>query len=74
MNFNKEETRNILNMLLSKDKENSIIALSCLNNFSKKEHLGELLVLYQFGRTPAQVWKENCKKGFKYINESKRII
>ena len=46
MNFNKEEVKNILNMLLSQDKENSIIAFSCLNNFSKKKHLGELLVLY----------------------------
>ena len=67
MNFNKEEIRNILNMLLSQDKENSIIALSCLNNFSKKEHLGELLVLYQFSRTPAEIWEANCTKGFKYI-------
>jgi hypothetical protein len=69
MNFNKEETRNILNMLLSKDKENSIIAFSCLNNFSKKEHLGELLVLYQFGMTPAEIWEKNCKKGFKHIKK-----
>jgi len=69
MNFNKEETKNLLNMLRSSDKENSIIALSCLDNFSKKEHLGELLVLYQFGMTPGEIWEKNCKKGFKHIKK-----
>ena len=66
MNFSKIEIKNILDMLLSQDKENSIIAFSCINNFSTKKHLGELLVLYQFGRTPGLIWEENCKKGFKY--------
>jgi hypothetical protein len=69
MNFSKIEIKNILNMLLSQDKENSIIAFSCINNFSTKKHLGELLVLYQFGRTPGLIWEENCKKGFKYIKK-----
>ena len=69
MNFSKIEIRNILDMLLSQDKENSIIAFSCINNFSTKKHLGELLVLYQFGRTPGLIWEENCKKGFKYIKK-----
>ena len=69
MNFSKTEIKNILNMLLSQDKENSIIAFSCINNFSTKKHLGELLVLYQFGRTPGLIWEENCKKGFKYIKK-----
>jgi hypothetical protein len=69
MNFSKTEIRNILDMLLSQDKENSIIAFSCINNFSTKKHLGELLVLYQFGRTPGLIWEENCKKGFKYIKK-----
>ena len=55
MNFSKTEIKNILNMLLSQDKENSIIAFSCINNFSTKKHLGELLVLYQFGRTPGLI-------------------
>ena len=69
MDFSKTEIRNILDMLLSQDKENSIIAFSCINNFSTKKHLGELLVLYQFGRTPGLIWEENCKKGFKYIKK-----
>ena len=54
-------------MLLSEDKENAIIAFSCLNNYANKKHLGELLVLYQFGRTSAEVWEKECKKVFKLI-------
>lgn len=67
MTFNKEEIKNILNMLLSEDKENSVIAFSCIDNYASKKHLGELLVLFQFGRTAAEVWKKECKKGFKLI-------
>lgn len=67
MIFNKEEIKNILNMLLSDDKENSVIAFSCIDNYASKKHLGELLVLYQFGRTAAEEWEKECKKGFKLI-------
>jgi hypothetical protein len=67
MIFNKEEIKNILNMLLSDDKENSVIAFSCIDNYANKKHLGELLVLYQFGRTAAEEWEKECKKGFKLI-------
>ena len=67
MILNKQEIKNILNMLLSEDKENAVIAFSCIDNYASKKHLGELLVLYQFGRTVAEVWEKECKKGFKLI-------
>lgn len=67
MILNKQEIKNILSMLLSEDKENAIIAFSCLNNYASKKYLGELLVLYQFGKTTAEVWEKECKKGFKII-------
>lgn len=67
MNFNKEEIKNILDMLLSEDKENATVAFSCLHNKADKKNLGELLVLYQFGRTSAEVWEKECKKGFKLL-------
>ena len=67
MILNKQEIKNILSMLLSEDKENAIIAFSCLNNYAHKKYLGELLVLYQFGKTTAEVWEKKCKKGFKII-------
>ena len=67
MILNKQEIKNILNMLLSEDKENAVIAFSCLNNYAHKKHLGNLLVLYQFGRTSAEEWEKECKKVFKLI-------
>ena len=67
MILNKQEIKNILDMLLSEDKENAIIAFSCLNNYAHKKHLGNLLVLYQFGKTSAEEWKKECKKVFKLI-------
>lgn len=67
MILNKQEIKNILSMLLSEDKENAIIAFSCLNNYASKKYLGELLVLYQFGRTPAEEWEKECKKVFKLL-------
>ena len=73
MILNKQEIKNILDMLLSEDKENTIIAFSCLNNYANKKHLGELLVLYQFGRTTAEVWEKECKKGFKIIKNALQL-
>jgi len=67
MILNKQEIKNILSMLLSQDKENAIIAFSCLNNYASKKHLGELLVLYQFSRTSAEEWEKECKKVFKLL-------
>jgi hypothetical protein len=67
MILNKQEIKNILNMLLSEDKENAVIAFSCLNNYAHKKHLGNLLVLYQFGRISAEEWEKECKKVFKLI-------
>jgi hypothetical protein len=67
MILNKQEIKNILSMLLSEDKENAIIAFSCLNNYAHKKHLGNLLVLFQFGRTSAEIWEKECKKVFKLI-------
>ena len=67
MILNKQEIKNILSMLLSEDKENAIIAFSCLNNYASKKHLGELLVLYQFGRISAEEWEKECKKVFKLL-------
>ena len=73
MTFNKEEIKNIVNMLLSEDKENGIIAFSCIDNHASKKHLGELLVLYQFGKTTAEEWEKECKKGFKIIKNALQL-
>jgi len=67
MILNKQEIKNILSMLLSEDKENAVIAFSCLYNYASKKYLGELLVLYQFGRISAEEWEKECKKVFKLL-------
>ena len=71
MIFNKEETKNILNMLKSPDKENAIIAFESLNNVDTKNYIGELILLYKFGNAIAEDWEINCSK---CANELKKVI
>lgn len=62
MIFNKEETKNILNMLRSSDKENAIMAFESLKNVDIKKYIGELILLYKFGSATAEDWETNCSK------------
>ena len=48
MIFDKEETRNLLNMLQSSDEENHIVAFQALKNVDVDKYIGELLVMYKF--------------------------
>jgi hypothetical protein len=60
MIFDKEETKNLLNMLRSTDTENAIIAFEALKGVEIQKYLGELIVLYKFGKQPIKVWDDNC--------------
>jgi hypothetical protein len=62
MIFNKEETKNLLNMLRSPDKENAVIAFESLKNVDTKKYIGELILLYKFGGATAEDWETNCSK------------
>jgi hypothetical protein len=62
MIFNKEETKNLLNMLRSPDKENAVIAFESLKNVDTKKYIGELILLYKFGSATAEDWETNCSK------------
>jgi hypothetical protein len=62
MIFSKEETRNLLMMLQSEDKDNNIIAFESLKNVDFNEYIGELLVLFKFGGHSIDSWKQDCKK------------
>jgi len=70
MIFNKEETKNLLNMLKSPDEENAIIAFESLNNVDIKTYIGELIVLYKFGKQTNAVWEANCPKCFTAISKA----
>ena len=69
MIFNKEETKNLLNMLRSPDKENAVIAFESLKNVDIKTYIGELILLYKFGKQTNDVWETNCPKCFTAISK-----
>lgn len=62
MIFDKEETKNLMMMLKSQDKDNNIIAFESLKNVDFNEYIGELLVLFKFGGHSIDSWKQDCKK------------
>lgn len=62
MVFDKEETRNLLNMLKSPDQENHVVALSALQNVDTNKYIGELLVMYKYSGITKDKWKEAGKK------------
>jgi len=72
--FNKEETKNLINMLKSSDTDNHVIAFETLKNVDFQNYIGELLVLYKFGGHKQESWMTNCekvaKKLVKIIGES----
>ena len=71
MIFNKEETKNLLNMLRSSDKENAIIAFESLKRVDIKTYIGELIVLYKFGNASPEDWETNCSKCVKALGKRK---
>jgi len=62
MIFDKEETRNLLNMLQSSDSENHIVAFKALQNVDIEKYIGELLVMYKFSGVSKSDWSEAGKK------------
>ena len=62
MIFNKEETKNLLNMLRSTDRENGTVAFQALEGVDRKKYLGELIVLYKFGKTSLSTWEKEAPK------------
>ena len=60
MIFDKKETKNLLNMLRSSDTENAALAFEALKGVDIKKYLGELIVLYKFGKQTIQAWDANC--------------
>jgi hypothetical protein len=67
--FNKEETKNLLGMLKSTDKENHTVAFEALKNADLKKYLGELLVLYKYAKLPASDWQNHCPEAWIIINK-----
>ena len=60
MIFSKEETKNLLNMLRFTDKENALVAFEALKGVDTEKYLGELIVLYKYGKLSIKEWETAC--------------
>lgn len=60
MIFSKEETKNLLNMLRSTDTDNANLAFEALKGADIEKYLGELIVLYKFGKQGIDIWDKEC--------------
>lgn len=67
--FDKEETKNLLNMLKSGDSENHTIAFQALENADLKNYKGELLVLYKYAKLSASTWQKEAPKAHKILSK-----
>lgn len=68
--FNKEETKNLLNMLKSTDAENHIVAFEALKNADLTNYFGELIVFYKYAKIPASRWEEECPEAWNVIKKN----
>ena len=60
LSFDKEETKNLLNMLQSEDSDNHVIAFESLKNVDFKKYVGEILVMYKYSGHGKEIWQELC--------------
>ena len=67
MIFDKEETKNLLGMLRSTDLENATVAFQALEGVDLKKYLGELIVLYKFGKSDIMMWGKEAPKCHKHL-------
>lgn len=77
MEFTKDEVKNLIHMLNSKDEENNYLALQCLENTDLKDKEGELIVAYKFGKRSLKFWEDNAPKAAsilkKYFKEDMNL-
>jgi hypothetical protein len=67
MIFDKEETKNLLNMLRSTDLENATVAFQALETVDIEKYSGELIVLYKFGKNTMINWEKEAPKCHTYL-------
>jgi hypothetical protein len=65
--FNKEETKNIISMLQSPDKDNHHIAFQSLSALDFENYKGELIVLYKNAGHNLKYWQEHCLKAYEVL-------
>jgi len=71
MIFDKDETKNLINMLKSPDAENHVVAFEALKNVNIKKYIGALIEIYKFGGHCKNSWLENSPA---VINKIEKIM
>jgi hypothetical protein len=74
MIFDKEETKNLLNMLRSSDTENATIAFEALKGVDTKKYIGELITLYKFSKHNLNEWIVYCPIAGEAIKEAVKLF
>jgi hypothetical protein len=70
MKINQEEAENIMNMLLSPDKDNSTIAFAAIEAFKfNSNNVGYLLYFYKFSKFSLDIWEKNAPKATKVLRK-----
>lgn len=69
LKFSKEEVKNLHKMLVSSDEENHTMALSGLQGVDIKSSIGELILLYKYGKAHPDAWSNNCPLVFKELSQ-----
>lgn len=69
VHLSKEETKNLLSMIKSSDESNRILAFEVLENADLKNYLGELFVLFKFGKLGSKEWSEYAPKAWSIIEK-----
>ena len=63
MKISKEEAENVMNMLLSTDKDNATIAFAAIEAFEfNNENIGYLIYFYKFSKFSVADWEKNAPK------------
>jgi hypothetical protein len=68
MIFDKEETKNLLQMLKA-GEDNAHIAFQSLENSDLSNYFGELLVLYKHSKLGSKYWEENAPECWKMLEK-----
>ena len=74
MEIDKTGVKAILKMLQAKDKENAVVGFEILKQINQKKYLGELIILYKYGKCDSAIWLDLYPKGFKILYETMPMV
>jgi hypothetical protein len=69
MILSKDEVKNLVNMMRSSDKENHYLVYKVLEQLDLDSNLGEILVIFRFGMFKLDIWRDDCKKVYDFIEQ-----